>query len=93
MVFVGVGRQRCEDCRIDRRHLRREQRLVAEVHQRFVGVVAQESADVVEPAALAVQLPAVGQFVVVRSISRSRAKFFNSSRLPGLTISSPFWYL
>ena len=48
MVFIGVGRQRREDRWINRRHLRREQRLVAEVHQRFVGVVAQESANVVE---------------------------------------------
>ena len=83
MVFVGVGRQRCEDCRIDRRHLRREQRLVAEVHQRFVGVVAQESADVVEPATLAVQLPAVGQFVVVKIHQQIEGEIFQFFALAG----------
>ena len=70
MVFVGVGRQRCEDCRIDRRHLRREQRLVAEVHQRLVAVVAQELLDVIGQAHAIVQRLGVLHLVVVQLVEQ-----------------------
>ena len=65
MVFVGIGRKRGEDRRIDLAGLRREQRLVAKVHQRLVGVVVQELLDVLREADRVIKRLCVPCLVVV----------------------------
>ena len=65
MVLVGVGAQRRQDRRVDVGLVAREQRLVAEVHQRLVGVVAQELLDVLGQVHPVVKILGVLDLVVV----------------------------
>ena len=65
MVLVGVGGQGGEDRRVDVDGVGREQRLVAQVHEGLVGVVAQELLDVLGQAELVVEVLGVLLLVVV----------------------------
>ncbi|MNT11226.1 hypothetical protein D3C72_1460950 [compost metagenome] len=76
MVFVGIRRERRQNRRIHLRHLRREQRLIAEIHQRFVGVVAEERFDILLPAGSRIQLFRVAQLVVIKIHQQIQRKTF-----------------
>ena len=66
MIFVGIGREGSQNRRVHVGHFRWEQRFIAEVHQRFVGVVAQEGFYVGFPACSGVQLFGITQLVIVQ---------------------------
>src|SRR6201991_2691049 len=65
VILVGVGRQRRQDRRVHIGLVAREQRLVAEIHQRLVRVVAQELLDVLGQPYLVVEVLGVLDLVVV----------------------------
>ncbi|TCR64511.1 hypothetical protein EV561_1649 [Rhizobium sp. BK376] len=65
MVLVGVRRQCREDRRIDLAGFGWRQRLVAEIHQRVVGVVVQEFLDVLGQADAVIERLGLLRLVVV----------------------------
>ena len=65
MVLIAAGRECREDGRIDLRDLLGEHRLVAEVHQRLVGVVVEEHLAVLRQAHRIVDVVGVGDLVLV----------------------------
>ena len=66
MVLVGVGAQRGQDGRVDVGLVLGEHPLVAHVHERLVGVVAQELLDVLGPTHRVVEVLGVVGLVVVQ---------------------------
>src|SRR5699024_6673406 len=66
VVLVGVRGERGEDRRVHLGGVLREQALVAEVHQRLVGVVAQEHLHVLGPADRVVEVLGVDLLVLVQ---------------------------
>ena len=70
MVLVAVGGQGRADARVELRGLRREQRVVPEVHEGLVRVVAEEGLHVLGQPQLRVQRPGVGHLVVVQVLQQ-----------------------
>src|SRR5699024_6045855 len=66
VVLVGIRGERGEDRRVHLGGVLREQALVAEVHQRLVGVVAQEHLHVLGPADRVVEVLGVDLLVLVQ---------------------------
>ena len=66
VVLVGVRRERRQDRRVHVRDRRREHGLVAEVHERLVGVVVQELLDVLGQADRVVEILRVLNLVLVQ---------------------------
>jgi hypothetical protein len=93
VVLVGIRRQRRQDRRIDLAGLSRKQRLVAEVHQRLVGVVVQELLDVFgQPDAIIERFGVFG-LVVVKLEQKIEGEVLDILRFASLSRSVARWNL